>query len=320
MNDLDSSDPTMTLATSPGYLQYPPPTIYLADAHSAFQSNTGNELPIMSIPFVLWPSISRGDVNSLSVESNVEFFSGATQQRVDSSASVRLLTYSTPSGQYELVLSPIQSPVREEPQNDTVVTRETDNSISQPMETDLPAEDGSNQNFPFSDPAYWDLPFIHGWLIGQSQRAMHSQNVGPTEIGSATSMLPPVFPNVGNSRASGRSGSRHRSSRSRTRPATVSSDSNAVNSIPTEQGISQPFTSQVQSEVANSLAAAAAAELPCTVKLRVWSHDVKNPCAPLDTQRCRLTIPHAVLCRYIMLLSFPPIIFIYCWFQTMDHR
>ncbi|KAL8483274.1 hypothetical protein ACS0TY_026093 [Phlomoides rotata] len=308
VNDLDSSDPTMTLATSPGYLRYPPPTIYLADAHSAFQSNTGNELPIMSIPFILWPSISRGDVNSLSVETDVEI-SGASQQRVDSSASVRLLTYSTPSGQYELVLSPIQSPVREEPQNDTVA-RETSNAIYQAavdaMETDVPAEDRSNQNFPFSDPTYWDLPFLHGWLIGQSQagqRAMHSQNAGPTEglsshgaIGNASSMVPPVFPNVGNSRVSGRSGSRHRSSRTRTRPATVSSDSTAFNSIPPEQGITQPFTSQIQSEVATSLAAAAAAELPCTVKLRVWSHDVKNPCAPLDTQRCRLTIPHAVLC------------------------
>ncbi|KAG0627581.1 hypothetical protein M758_2G212100 [Ceratodon purpureus] len=43
-------------------------------------------------------------------------------------------------------------------------------------------------------------------------------------------------------------------------------------------------------------AAAAAAELPCTVKLRIWPHDIKRPCAPLDPETCRLVIPHAVLC------------------------
>ncbi|KAI7989681.1 Alanine--tRNA ligase [Camellia lanceoleosa] len=45
-----------------------------------------------------------------------------------------------------------------------------------------------------------------------------------------------------------------------------------------------------------SLAATAAAELPYTVKLRIWAHDIKSPCDPLDGERCRLTIPHAVLC------------------------
>lgn len=44
-------------------------------------------------------------------------------------------------------------------------------------------------------------------------------------------------------------------------------------------------------------AAAAAAELPCTVKLRIWPHDIKRPCASLDPDTCRLVIPHAVLCR-----------------------
>lgn len=45
-------------------------------------------------------------------------------------------------------------------------------------------------------------------------------------------------------------------------------------------------------------AAAAAAELPCTVKLRIWPHDIKRPCASLDPDTCRLVIPHAVLCRF----------------------
>ncbi|KAK6130521.1 hypothetical protein DH2020_035730 [Rehmannia glutinosa] len=310
VNDLDSSDPTMTLATSPGYLRYPPPTIYVADAHSGYQSSSGNELPIMSIPFLIWPSIGRGDASLPPQQTDVDISSNVSQQRADNSASVRLFTYSTPSGQYELVLSPIQSPAREEPQNNSL-TRETDDAIPQPagdaMETDGQAEEISNQFFPFGDPAYWELPFLQGWLIGQSQagqRAMQPQNGGPTEglssystVGNPSTAVPPVIPNVGNSGVAGRSGSRHRSSRSRTRPATGSSEGAAFNSIPPEQGNSQPFMSQVQPEVATSLAAAAAAELPCTVKLRIWSHDVKNPCAPLDTERCRLTIRHAVLCR-----------------------
>lgn len=312
VSDLDSSDPTMTLATSPGYLRYPPPTIYLADAHSAFQSNSGNELPIMSIPFLIWPSISRGDITLLPQQTDAEMSSNVSHERGGSSASVRLLTYSTPSGQYELVLSPIQSPVREEQQNNTL-TREMDNAIPQSavdsMETDMQAEERSNQFFPFGDPAYWELPFLQGWLIGQSQagqRTMHSQNGGSHEglssynaLANASSMVPPVIPNVG-SRASGRSiSSRHRASRSRTRTVAGAGETAAFNIIPPEQSSSQSLTTQVQSEVASSLAAAAAAELPCTVKLRVWSHDVKNSCAPLNTQRCRLTIPHAVLCRYV---------------------
>jgi activator-of-BECN1-regulated-autophagy protein 1 len=46
-----------------------------------------------------------------------------------------------------------------------------------------------------------------------------------------------------------------------------------------------------------ALAAAAAAELPCTVKLRIWPHNINKPIALLDHEKCRLTIPHAVLCR-----------------------
>ncbi|KAJ7538798.1 hypothetical protein O6H91_11G063300 [Diphasiastrum complanatum] len=49
-------------------------------------------------------------------------------------------------------------------------------------------------------------------------------------------------------------------------------------------------------EEAAAQAAITAAELPCTVKLRLWPHDIKRPCALLDPETCRLTIPHAVLC------------------------
>ncbi|KAL6503537.1 hypothetical protein OROGR_025460 [Orobanche gracilis] len=311
VNELDSSDPSITPATSPGYLRYPAPTIYLADAHSDCRSNSGNELPIMSIPFVLWPSIGHMDANLTSQQNEVHMGSNASHQRTDSSASVRLLTYSTPSGQYELLLSPIESDnatLRNEPLNNNSSRRGIQNAVSQhAMVTDVQhPEERSNQFLPFSDPVYWDLPFLQGWLIGQSQagqRAMYSQNGGDNEILSShnvmgnPSTVPPTVPdNVGNLMGSGRSGPRHQYSRSSTIPTAGSGgDTTVFNNIRPEQSNSQSFMSQIQTEVATSLASAAA-ELPCTVKLRIWSHDLKNPCASLDVERCRLTIPHAVLC------------------------
>lgn len=303
----------MTIATSPGYLRYPLPTIYLADAHSNYQSNSANEPPIMSIPFFLWPSMSVGDGTLPTQLSGVEMSSNALQQRVDTSASVRLLTYSTPSGQYELVCSPMES-------NEASVPNEQLNNSTREMgsgetNSDGQAEVRGNQIFPIGDPGYWKLPFLQGWLIGQSQasqHAMHSQVGGPnggfpsySVVRNPSVVVPPVIPtNVGNTRVHGRSGSRHQSSHTITTvPTAGSGDATVFNSIRPQHRSSQPFVSQIQSEVATSLAETAAAELPCTVKLRIWSLDVQNPCSTLDTERCRLTIPHAVLCRYITLFA-----------------
>lgn len=38
-------------------------------------------------------------------------------------------------------------------------------------------------------------------------------------------------------------------------------------------------------------------ELPCTVKLKIWRHNIKDPFIALEPVACLLTIPHAVLCR-----------------------
>ncbi|KAF3665456.1 putative beta-amylase 1, chloroplastic-like [Capsicum annuum] len=309
VNDLDSSDSSMTLATSPGNLRYPPPTVYLTDAHSTYRSASANELPIMSLPFMIWPPNARGDPRVPLQQSNTDMGSDSTQNRVDSSASVRLLTYSTPSGQYELLLSPIEptlSPAQEAQAGSSI--RDTENASSNPvvdpMETDGPAEERNNQFYPFSDPAYWELPFLQGWLIGQSQagrRSIHSEHSGVTNNVSAYGEVdhPAAAPSVisnSNHPRSGRSGSRHRSSRSRAIPVPGSVDSAAPVNVVHDESDSQAFMSRFQSEIASSLTAAAASELPCTVKLRVWPYDVKAPCAPLDAEKCRLMIPHAVLC------------------------
>ncbi|KAL3506291.1 hypothetical protein ACH5RR_031673 [Cinchona calisaya] len=300
VNDLDSSDSSMTLATSPGYLRYPPPTVYLADAHTNSRSNLPNELPLLSLPFLIWPLIGRGDGRIPLQHTDTEMGFDSAQQRVNPSNSVRLLTYSTPTGQYEVLLSHMEANNSPDEQQTPSLVGETDNvapqSVVDAMETDMQSEERNNHFFPFSDPAYWELPFLQGWLIGQSQaglRAMRSQTGGASEnVSSFTNIDNPApinssVPNdATHSRVTERSSSRHRSSRLRV-PSAGSGDGAPLNRIGQDQ---------VQPEVTPSLAAAATAELPCTVKLKIWSHDVKDPCAPLGAERCRLTIPHAVLC------------------------
>ncbi|KAJ4878238.1 Transducin family protein / WD-40 repeat family protein [Raphanus sativus] len=43
-------------------------------------------------------------------------------------------------------------------------------------------------------------------------------------------------------------------------------------------------------------AGVALTELPCTVKLRVWRHDIGDPFALMKSDTCLLTLPHVVLC------------------------
>lgn len=314
VNDLDSSESAITLATSPGYVQYPPPTVYFADAHSSDRSSLVDGLPLMSFPLLIWPSFSKENRRMSMQRTEADHGSGRLQ-RVDPSASVRLLTYSTPSGQYELVLSPIEpnssSPVPEEtgtnPYSSEMETEVSETAVDTSENMEVQTEVRNNQNFPFNDP--WELPFLQGWLIGQSQASQHAlrphnddvreNSSAPSDIGGIHAPLASLIPtSVSQSRVGRRSSSRHRSLRSRVpMPVSGSDERASTNNIIPDESDAQPIVSRIQSELAASLAAAAAAELPCTVKLRIWSHDVKNPCAPLDDERCRLTIPHAVLCR-----------------------
>lgn len=301
----------MTLATCPNYLRYPPPTVYLADAHPDNQSRQVSELPLMSLPFLLWPSIGRGDGRIPLQQTDADVSSTSTTQRAESSGSVRLLTYSTPSGQYELLLSPIEpgsSPVPQEPEANALIV-EMENGSTNPtvdaMETDVQPE-RVNQIFPLGDPTSWEVPFLQGWFIGQSQagqQTMHPFNVVAAEnVSNSTRMenhgstTPTALPSgSAESRLNLRSGSHHQYSQ-----PYMSSTASGSGTLTRDESESQHFVERIQSEIATSLAAAAAAELPCTVKLRIWPHNVKEPCRLLDTERCRLIIPHAVLCRYVV--------------------
>ncbi|KAE8721342.1 Transducin family protein / WD-40 repeat family protein isoform 8 [Hibiscus syriacus] len=210
VNDLDAPDSSMTVATSPGYLRYPAPTVYLAND----QSNLTNELPLMSLPFMIWPSFSRD--NGRTSLQNTDGDIGSNEETGG---------------------------------NPLPTEMETDVSHSAMETMEVQSVERTTQFFPFGDPTSWELPFLQGWLIGQTQAGQRNMHL-----------------------------------------ATGGGHENSF------QLVKQELLLQIQSELATSLAETAAAELPCTVQLRIWLHDMKDPCAFLDSEKCRLTIPHAVLC------------------------
>ncbi|KAJ8749067.1 hypothetical protein K2173_013674 [Erythroxylum novogranatense] len=359
VNDLDSSDSSMTRATSPGYLRYPPPAVFVTNIHSSDRVSLAAELPLMSFPFFFMPSFtvddSRVDVNR---------HDGSSIMQVDSSAPTQFQADANAGENYNTLVSPMET-FPAIPSSSYLGT--VSNALPNGMTSDLSgaAEDamdtddinpvgetqrgrstnldsfssgggGSNaldglsgqvsiQHSNFGqlhqlllprDPTWWELPFLQGWLIGQSQASVsstpppnsggHDHSAQYTVSSSLTSyssthnvetavasLAMTGSPRI--SGVSGRSGLRHRNSRSR---FSVPESGESLTHINTQQNSAdtQPIFNRVQSEIATSLAAAAAAELPCTVKLRVWLHDKEHPCAPLSAEKCRLIIPHAVLC------------------------
>ncbi|KAI4342615.1 hypothetical protein MLD38_027221 [Melastoma candidum] len=304
VNDLDSTDSSMTIATSPGYLQYPPPTVYFTDVHSHDRTRLADELPLMPLPLLMWPNFFRdeGRMSLQQIEGDVGLNSGQ-QRSVDPPASVRLLTYSTPSGQYELLLSPIEAG------SSTIVRGYTETNLqSSSMDAEsgqsaveltdtmeMQPEERGTQVFSFSDPRLWELPFLQGWVMNQTQPGARSVRLPtggaletPSPMGEMGSSA--AAPSIADlSQPGGRSNSRNRTMGDRV-------TATGLGDIAIDESDHQSIVSKLRSELAASLAAAASTELPCTVKLRIWPHDVKDPCAQLDSRSCRMTIPHAVLC------------------------
>ena len=170
----------------------------------------------------------------------------------------------------------------------------------------------------------WELPFLQGWMMGQTQAGvaqstLHSQHciiVVPNipidargiqrlqenlQGNQDATMIPST--NVRNVTRSGTS--RGNRSRGTTHRGLVNSNTEGASSS-VLVGILHGFANRdpnlglSAAEASPQLptaAAAAAAELPCTVKLRIWPHSMKHPTAALDPGTCKLTIPHAVLCR-----------------------
>uniref|UniRef100_A0A2P2MJ80 Uncharacterized protein LOC105644455 isoform X1 n=1 Tax=Rhizophora mucronata TaxID=61149 RepID=A0A2P2MJ80_RHIMU len=309
VNDLDSSDSSMTRATSPGYLKYPPPAVFVTNVQPTDRASLAAELPLVSFPFLLMPSFSAKDRVGDSRHVGSSIMQGApsasTLFQVDAQAadnyhnlvpSMHTFPAIPPSsypGTAGTVNNALPSGMRTGVPGATEDAMDTDemHPAGENWRTNLaslgvlaggsgsafdgvPGQISGHQhstNFgqlhqflPSRDTTWWELSFLQGWLMGQSHAGV-------------STVLPP-------------NGGSHEHA------AHYTGESMAPINMQNNGADTQPIFNRIQSEIATSLAAAAAAELPCTVKLRVWSHDIEHPCAPLSAERCRLTIPHAVLC------------------------
>ncbi|XP_010542908.1 PREDICTED: uncharacterized protein LOC104815976 [Tarenaya hassleriana] len=340
VNDIDSSDSSMTRATSPGYLRYPPPAIFLTNTHTANRASLEAEPTPVPSPVLSVPPYSIDD-QRISQYSTTNATSSSAQtglQNNQRAVDNRSRTMSPPLSTPAIPSVPYR--VLEYSAGNTFTARagaRTSTTVADAMDVDeiqpvgrngIPSQ-VSNQSdfiefgqlqqlFQCGDRA-WELPFLQGWLMAQSHGGAHS-GVPP----SGSSGHGHSAPNMGSSASYLSTASLVDAVASLEIPAGVNLYSLAGRGVSRDvilhrqvsgSGLAEGVTSRgtqldgidsqpvmnrrIQSELANSIAAAAvaaAAELPCTVKLRVWSHDIKDPCAQLKADKCRLTIPHAVLC------------------------
>ncbi|KAL1199653.1 Protein Mut11 [Cardamine amara subsp. amara] len=316
VNEIDSLDSSMSRATSMGYLRYPPPAIFFTSTESN-QTSLAAELPHMSVPISSGDDPRIGQSSSQSGFQNIQSFADNQNRRLF--PSLPLATSSGTSGSNSV---PGNSP------SNTFVTRGGDRSSTavDGMNVDeaqsvgrnrIPSQvsNRSEQLLRFRDRVSWELPFLQGWLMAQGHGVANavvppsgSSNHG-VSAPSSTSRLSTAsleaavalleIPNCVNLHAvSGRGGSHEQTSQPQSSGSGLPEGMSSHN---TQHGSNaQPVVNRVQSELATSIAAsvaaAASAELPCTVKLRVWPHDIKDPYAQMKSERCLLTIPHAVLC------------------------
>ncbi|KAG2260382.1 hypothetical protein Bca52824_079676 [Brassica carinata] len=165
-----------------------------------------------------------------------------------------------------------------------------------PSQSDLPEFGQLQQLVHFRDRVSWEVPFLQGWLMAQSQAGANSGVLSTGSSGQASST-----PHTGSSAPHSSTASLEAAvasleipggSQSRFAGSGLAEGVSSRNTQHEGTG-AQLVVNRIPAELASSIAAA---ELPCTVKLRVWSHDIKDPCAILKSDKCRLTIHHAVLC------------------------
>lgn len=321
VNDLDSPDYQLTPATTAGYPQYPPAIVF-TNLKDRTHADDGDRMHFMP-PHFSWPAFITDGGKHLQQRSTVT--DAVNGQRRDGFSQQQQQTSSNIGSQHNRQVMPVEANLGPSASNfatdiavgnsliagmevatgyrgnenlTNIIGRHTfmspnaasagvestafsSSNISDNRQSGMPMRSAGDGNFhiPFGDLASWQLPFLQGWAMGQSQTHAGLHMMPPVNRalqGSAPPGLGSEFlHNVGtvpassaraipfNPRDAGRNSSRQRSS-------------------------SRLMVSTYQGEDA--------AELPCTVKLRIWSYDIGVPCAPLDPERCLLMIPHAVLC------------------------
>ncbi|XP_066346893.1 uncharacterized protein [Miscanthus floridulus] len=128
---------------------------------------------------------------------------------------------------------------------------------------------GQQDHSLFGDSHNWEVPFVQGFLMAQNHTG-------------ASSSIPLT---------SGSSRGPNRRYASRSVPGVGS----LLLGPQIDEAEAHAASLGAGSEITASMLAPGT-ELPCTVKLRIWRHDIKEPCVPLEPEACRLTISHAVLC------------------------
>lgn len=320
-----------------GYLRYPPPAIFFTSSESSRSSLGAELplVPLPHAPtssaddsrIGQYSTGNTGQSNTQSGFQNIQSFA-ENENRILFPTPLHLATSSgsnsvpgnSPSNTFTA-----RAGDRTSPAVDAMNVDE-----AQPVGRNrIPSQVSNRSNFPelgqiqqlfhLRDRVSWELSFLQGWLMAQghgvansvvppsgtSDHGISTQNTGSSTSRLSTASLEAAvalleIPSCVNLHGvSGRGRSREQTSQSQ---FSGLGSAEGVSSRNTQCGSgAQPVVNRVQSELANSIAAsaaaAAAAELPCTVKLRVWSHDIKDPCAQLKAEGCLFTIPHAVLCR-----------------------
>ncbi|KAJ4871423.1 Transducin family protein / WD-40 repeat family protein [Raphanus sativus] len=325
VTDIDSPDSAMTRATSPGYLRYPPPAIFFTNTQSGSHTSMAAELPLVPLPYLLLPSYSPDDprIQHSTATTGPRSAPSRFQSNQSSVEHGSSRTMSTPPPPpLPLAMSGDLAGSPHVPENSLARARASTTAVdamdideAQPVggnriprqvssQSDLLDFGQFQQLFHSRDRVSWELPFLQGWLMAQSQAGVlptGGSGTAPPHAGSSsashssTASLEAAVASLeipGGVNLYGVSASGH------TRDRTRFAGSGLAGGLPSrnaqQEGTeAQPVVNRLPSELATSIAAA---ELPCTVKLRVWSHDIKDPCAILRSDKCRLAIHHAVLC------------------------
>lgn len=177
-------------------------------------------------------------------------------------------------------------------------------------------ESGQQNHSLFGDSRNWELPFLHGYLMAQNHTGLHPALVNNNVLEDLS-----IDGTVGTNYLTRESQNLHNFGRpggSTSIPITAGS-SRGSNRRHASRSVPGVGSSLLGPQIDEAEAHAASlgigseitapmftpgTELPCTVKLRIWPHDISKPCVPLEPEACRLTISHAVLCRCFDVIPF----------------
>ncbi|KAF8046171.1 hypothetical protein N665_3978s0005 [Sinapis alba] len=287
VTDIDSSDSAMTRATSPGYLRYPPPAIFFTNTQSGSRTSTAAELPLVPLPYLVLPSYSADDPRiqhstgtTGTRNAQSRFQSNQSSSRTMSPPILPLSMSGDVAGSL-LCLVMLRVPFMSMDVDEAQPTGRNRIPSQVLSQSDSP-EFGQLQHLVhLRDRVSWELPFLQGWLMAQSQAGAN-----PGVLSTGSNSHASSTPHTGSSAPHSSTASLEAAVASLEIPGGVNLYGVSARGDSRDHRVSQ-------SRFAGS---GLAEELPCTVKLRVWSHDIKDPCAILKSDKCRLTIHHAVLC------------------------